>query len=40
MAFFSEEISVVSVIKSEFVFSEGLAEAGFEPVGVPEDSFE
>ena len=36
LAFFCEEISVVSVVKTELVFSERSAESVFEPVRVPE----
>jgi hypothetical protein len=36
LAFFCEEISVVSVVKTELVFSERSAESVFKPVSVPE----
>jgi hypothetical protein len=36
LAFFCEEISVVSVVKTELVFSERSAESVFKPVRVPE----
>ena len=35
LAFFCEEVSVVSVVKTELVFSERFAESVFEPVSVP-----
>jgi hypothetical protein len=36
LAFFCEEISVVTVVKTEIVFSERSAESVFKPVRVPE----
>ncbi len=36
LPFFCQEVSVVSVVETQFVFSERSAESVFEPVSVPE----